>query len=155
MARSFSAGQQSLPTVAGRIIECLGRKSQLMATPRWGPRKPREAIKVVRCSRGQWDEEDHGLDYPGVITTRDFRVTGTGHDLIARIYKEGCANRRTIAAFNGKQAEHRIAAWLCQHCISYVLFDTKPRSTVIGFEREEDAENFARQFVNSSVRSID
>ena len=36
--------------------------------------------------------------------------------------------------------EQRIAKWICLHACSFVLFDTKARSTVIGFEREEDAE---------------
>ena len=46
-----------------------------------------------------------------------------------------------------KQSEHRIAAWLSRHACSFVLFDRKVRATVIGFEREEDAEAFRREFV--------
>ena len=117
-----------------------------MAPTRWQPAKPRERIKVVGCGRGPWDEQDHGLDFPDAIETINFRVTGTGHERIATIYKEGCANRRIISGFNEKQTEHRIAAWLCRHACSFVLFDTKARATVIGFEREEDADGFRREF---------
>jgi hypothetical protein len=37
--------------------------------------------------------------------------------------------------------------WICCNASSFVLFDTKARSTVIGFEREEDADAFRREFV--------
>jgi hypothetical protein len=30
--------------------------------------------------------------------------------------------------------------WLCCHATSFVLIDTRQRSTVIGFERDNDAE---------------
>jgi hypothetical protein len=112
---------------------------------RWGPAKPRHRIKVAECGPGRWD--DHGLDYPDAITTFDFKVTGTGHERIERVYREGCANRRLILGFNDKQGEHRIAAWLCRNACSFVLFDTKARATVIGFEREDDAEAFRLEFV--------
>jgi hypothetical protein len=114
---------------------------------RWQPAKPRTRIQVIECGPGHWDEQDHRLDIPHGIDTIDFKVTGTGHDRIERMYQDGCANRRTIIGFNDKQAEHRIAAWLCRHACSFVLFDTKARATVIGFEREEDAEAFRREFV--------
>jgi hypothetical protein len=37
--------------------------------------------------------------------------------------------------------------WICCNASSFVLFDTKARATVIGFERDEDAEAFRREFV--------
>src|SRR3712207_3716378 len=117
---------------------------------RWQPAKPRQRIKVVECGAGRWDEKDHGLDLPGQLHTTDFRVTGTGHERIERSYKQGCLNCRRIVGFNEKQSEQRIAAWLCENACSFVLFDTKPRSTVIGFEREEDAQAFRREFVRRS-----
>jgi hypothetical protein len=46
--------------------------------------------------------------------------------------------------------EQRIAKWICLHACSFVLFDTKARATVIGFEREEDADAFRLEFVSSS-----
>ena len=113
---------------------------------KWQPAKPRTQIKVVGCGSGHWDEQDHCLDFPATIEIVNFRVTGTGRERIARIYKEGCANRIVIPGFNEKQAEHRIAAWLCRHACSFVLFDTKARSTVIGFEREDDAEASGRSW---------
>jgi hypothetical protein len=58
-----------------------------------------------------------------------------------------------VAGLNEKQPEHRIAAWLCQHACSFVLFDTKARATVIGFEREDDAEAFRRVFVDRGKRA--
>ena len=116
---------------------------------RWQPAKPRTRIKVVECGPGKWDERDHGLDIPHEIETIDFKVSGTGHERIERIYKEGCNNCRQIVGFNDKQVEHRIAAWLCSHACSFVLIDTKARSTVIGFERIDDAERFRREFVES------
>lgn len=76
----------------------------------------------------------------------DFKVTGTGHDRIERIYRNCCADRRTVAGFSDKQMEHRIALGYVATC-SFVLFDTKARATVIGFEREDDAEAFRREFV--------
>jgi hypothetical protein len=36
--------------------------------------------------------------------------------------------------------------WLCCHA-SFVLIDTRQRSTVIGLERDEDAATFRRKFV--------
>jgi hypothetical protein len=38
--------------------------------------------------------------------------------------------------------------WICCNASSFVLFDTKPRATVIGFVHEEDADAFRR---NSSA----
>ena len=46
-----------------------------------------------------------------------------------------------------KQDEHRIAAWICRHACSFVMFDTKARTTVIGFEHEDDADAFREEFV--------
>jgi hypothetical protein len=46
-----------------------------------------------------------------------------------------------------KPVEQRRATWSCLHACSFVLFDTKARSTVIGFEREEDADAFRAEFV--------
>ena len=114
---------------------------------RWQSAKPRIRIKVVECGLGNWDEQDHRLDYPHSIETIDFKITGTGHERIERIYKECCRDYRSVAGFNNKQAEHRIAAWICRHACSFVLFDTKARATVIGFEREDDAEAFRREFI--------
>jgi hypothetical protein len=90
---------------------------------------------------------DHGLDYPDCIETIDFKVTGTGHERLEGVYRECCANRRLIAGFDEKQGEHRIAAWICRYACSFVLFDTKARATVIGFERQDDADSFRREFV--------
>ena len=114
---------------------------------RWQPAKPRTRIKVVECGRGHWDERDHGLDIPHGIDTTDFRVTGTGHERIERIFSDACRDRGLIASLSEKQPEQRIAAWLWRHACSFVLFDTKARATVIGFEREDDADAFRRQFV--------
>ena len=114
---------------------------------KWGPAKPKTRIKVVECGAGLWDERDHRLDIPHAIATFDFRVTGTGHERIERIYSDCCADRRKVVGFNEKQLEHRIAAWICHHACSFVLFDTKARATVIGFEREDDADGFRREFV--------
>jgi len=115
---------------------------------RWQPAKPRERIKVAECGPGLWDEQDHGLDIPWAIHTTDFRVTGTGHRRIERMFQEGCGSPgRRLTGYDPKELEQRIAMWLCQHACSFVLFDTKARSTVIGFERPEDAEAFRREFL--------
>src|SRR3954468_17558162 len=115
--------------------------------PRWGPAKPHEPFKVVECGPGLWDEPDHGLDYPGPLHTIDFRVTGTGHRRIETLFQIGCAERgRKFSPYDEKAPEQRIAMRLCCHSTSFVLIDTKARSTVIGFEREEDAEAFRREF---------
>ena len=116
---------------------------------RWGPAKPKTRIKVVECGRGLWEERDHGLDIPHEIETTDFKVTGTGHERIERIFRDCCAERRTYAASLGdKPVEQRIAKWICLHACSFVLFDTKPRATVIGFERDDDADAFRQEFVS-------
>jgi len=116
--------------------------------PRWGPSKPKTRIKVVECGRGLWEEADHRLDIPHEIQTSDFKVTGTGHERIERIFLDCCAARRIYAAgLEDTSAEQRIAKWICLHACSFVLFDTKARATVIGFERDEDAEGFRREFV--------
>jgi hypothetical protein len=73
-------------------------------------------------------------------------VTGTGHEWIEQIFCDCCADRRRLSSLNDKQPEQRIAAWICRHACSFVLFDTKARATVIGFEREDDAEAFRREF---------
>ena len=114
---------------------------------RWQPAKPRTRIKVVECGRGHWDEQDHGLDIPHGIDTIDFKVTGTGHEWVESIFQECCRDRQYLAGLSDKQAEQRIAKWICQHACSFVLFDTKSRATVIGFEREDDADAFRLEFV--------
>ena len=114
---------------------------------RWGPAKPKSRIKVIECGRGHWDESDHGLDIPHGIQTIDFKVTGTGHERIEAAFAEGCRNRWQVVAVPKGQRELEIAAWLCQHACSFVLFDTKARATVIGFEREDDAAAFRGEFL--------
>ena len=114
---------------------------------KWQPAKPRTSIKVVECGRGKWDERDHGLDYPGALHTTDFRVTGTGHRRIETLFQNGCAERgRRFSPYDEKSPEQRIAMWLCCNAIGFVLIDTKARATVIGFEREEDADGFRTAF---------
>ena len=114
--------------------------------PRWGPAKPKTRIKVIDCGAGHWDEQDHGLDIPHGIHTIDFKVMGTGHERIEGAYSEGCRNNRKVASTK-HQRELEIAAWLCQHACSFVLFDTKARATVIGFEREDEADAFRQEFL--------
>ena len=121
---------------------------------KWQPAKPKTRIKVAECGAGRWDEQEHKLDIPYAIATFDFRVTGTGHERIERIYRDCCADRRKVAGFNEKQLEHLIAAWICRHACSFVLFDTKARSTVIGFEREDDAMAFRGEFVAGQQRPV-
>jgi hypothetical protein len=114
---------------------------------RWQPAKSRLPIKVVECGPGKWDEQDHGLNYPGPLHTTDFRVTGRGHERIEQLFQDGCNERgRKFTGYNEKQPEQRIAMWICCHASSFVLFDTKARATVIGFECPEDAEAFRREF---------
>lgn len=106
----------------------------------------RARIKVVDCGAGCWD--DHGLDIPHDLDTFNFRVTGTGHERIERIFQYCCADRRNYAAgLSDRPLEQRIAKWICLHACSFVLFDTKPRATVIGFERLEDAHDFSTEFL--------
>jgi hypothetical protein len=115
---------------------------------RWQPAKPREPIRVVECGPGRWDEQDHGLDYPDAIYTTDFRVTGRGHERIEQMFQNGCQERgRKFSPYNDKAQEQRIAMWICCNASSFVLFETKARATVIGFQREDDAEAFRREFV--------
>jgi hypothetical protein len=117
---------------------------------RWQAAKPRVPIKVVECGPGKWDEQDHGLDYPAAFHTIDFRVTGRGHERIEQLFQNGCAERgRKFSGYDEKQAEQRIAMWICCNASSFVLFDTKARATVIGFERDDDAEGFRREFVGA------
>ena len=114
---------------------------------KWQPAKPRLPIKVVECGPGKWDEQEHGLDYPGELHTIDFRVTGHGHRHIETLFQNGCAERgRRFSPYNEKAPEQRIAMWLCGNASSFVLFDTKPRATVIGFVHDEDADGFRREF---------
>ena len=115
--------------------------------PHLQPAKPRTRIKVTECGPGHWDEQDHGLDIPHPIDTFDFKVTGTGHERIEAAYTEGCRNNWQLVAFSKDQRELEIAAWLCRHACSFVLFSTKARATVIGFERPEEADAFRKQFV--------
>ena len=116
---------------------------------KWGPRKPRERVKVSDCGQSVWD--DHGLDIPHELETFNFRVTGTGHERIERIFCDCCcAEPRTYAAGLGdKPVGQRIAKWICLNACSFVLFDTKARATVIGFVREDDAEAFRQAFIRS------
>ena len=114
---------------------------------KWQPDKPKTRIEVIESGAGHWDEKDHGLDYPGAIETTDFKVTGTGHERIEKAYHEGCRNNWQLVAFSKEQRELEIAAWLCAHVCSFVLFDTKERATVIGFERADEAEAFRREFM--------
>ena len=106
--------------------------------------KPPSRQPVLRLSGagGSKTNEPTSYTFPGAIET----VEGRGHERMKRIYRERCANRSLILGFNEKQGEHRFAAWLCRHACSFVLFGTKARATVIGFEREEDAEAFRRAF---------
>ena len=107
-------------------------------------------IKVAECGRGKWDEQEHGLDYPGPLHTTDFRVTGRGHHRIEALFEAGCRERgRKFTPYDEKAPEQRIAMWLCCHATSFVMIDTRQRSTVIGLERDEDAEVFGRKFVRS------
>ena len=115
---------------------------------KWGPAKPRVPIKVVECGPGLWD--DHGLDIPHEIETTDFRVTGRGHERIEGVFHECCTDRSPLGSADSKQLEIRIPVWICRHACSFVLFDTKARSTVIGFERDDDAEAFRREFIRQS-----
>lgn len=121
---------------------------------RWQSAKPREPIKVVECGPGKWDERDHGLDFPEVFYTTDFRVAGRGHERIETLYENGCRERgRKFSPYNEEQLEQRIAMWICCSASSFVLFETKARSTVIGFERDEDADGFRQEFcVRGSTR---
>ena len=120
---------------------------------KWGPAKPKTRIKVMEWGAGHWDEQDHRLDIPHQIQTTDFKVTGTGHERIEKAYDEGCRNNWQLVAFSKNQRELEIADWLCQHACSFVLFDTKARATVIGFERDEDAEAFRSVFVQVKRRT--
>lgn len=114
---------------------------------RWQPAKPRISIKVMECGPGEWDEREHGLDYPGILHTIDFRVTGRGHKRIETLFQNGCAERgRKFSPYNENQLEQRIAMWICCNSTSFVLFDTTARATIIGFERPVDAERFRREF---------
>ena len=112
---------------------------------KWGPRKPHERMKVVECGPRTWD--DHGLDIPHDIETIDFKVTGTGHFRIEQIYLDCCHDRAALNLLDNKQADHRIGGWLSRHACSFVMFDTRPRCTIIGLEREEDADAFRSEFV--------
>jgi hypothetical protein len=111
---------------------------------KWGPRKPKERMKVVECGTGRWD--DHGLDYPHEMVTTNFKITGDGHRRIESIYTDCCHDRAARELLDEKQPDHRIGAWLSRHACSFVLFDTQPRRTVIGFERPDDAEAFKVEF---------
>ena len=114
---------------------------------RWGPAKPKTRIKVVECGAGHWDEQDQRLDIPHGIDTTDFKVTGTGHERIETIFSDCCSGRAMLRTLGAQQPEQHIAAWICLHACSFVLFDTKARATVIGFERPDDADAFRREFV--------
>jgi hypothetical protein len=118
---------------------------------RWQPAKPRVPIKVVECGLGKWDEQDHGLDYPTIFYTTDFRVTGRGHERIEALYDNGCRERgRKFTPYDEDAPDQRIAMWICCNASSFVLLDTKGRRTIIGFERDEDADAFRKEFVGGS-----
>jgi hypothetical protein len=91
-------------------------------------------MKVVECGTGRW--EDHGLDYPH-----------DGHRRIESIYTDCCRDRAARELLDDKQPDHRIGGWLSPHACSFVMFDTQPRRTLIGFEREDDADGFRAEFV--------
>jgi hypothetical protein len=113
---------------------------------KWQPIKPRVPIKVVECGLGTWDQQAHGLDYPGEFHTTDFRVTGRGHERIEQLFEGARRERgRKFSPYNQAQPEQRIAMWICCHASSFVLFD-KARATVIGFVHDEDAEAFRMEF---------
>lgn len=66
----------------------------------------------------------------------------------------GVVSGLCMGSLNEKQPGHRIAGWLCWHACSFVLFDTtKARATVIGFEREDDAEAFKRAFNHPNAKA--
>ena len=74
-------------------------------------------------------------------------MTGRGHRRIEQLYQNGCAERgRKFSPYDEKMPEQRIAMWICCNSTSFVLFDTRPRGTIIGFERPDDAEAFRREF---------
>jgi hypothetical protein len=97
---------------------------------RWQPAKPRVPVKVVECGPGEWDEQDHGLDYPGPLHTTDFRVTGRGHERIEKLFQDGCNERgRKFVGYNHKQPEQRIAMWIClQRVVIRALRHEGPRN---------------------------
>ena len=59
------------------------------------------------------------------------------------LHHAGCRDFGRIVVLDAKQPEQRIACW-------FVLFDTKARATVIGFERAEDANTFRPEFVGTA-----
>ena len=130
----------------GCRFRCIPELRWFYRNVKWQPAKPPTRIKVSNVAPGIGLSRTTGLDIPHGIDSIDFRITGTGHDRIERIYEAGCINCRKIIGFNEKQPEHRIADWLCRHACSFVLFDTKARATVIGFERKEDADAFRLEF---------
>ena len=77
---------------------------------KWGPRKPKERMKVVECGTGRWD--DHRLDYPHEVVTTNFKITGDGHRRIESIYADCCHDRAARELLDEKQPDHRIGAWL-------------------------------------------
>ena len=54
---------------------------------------------------------------------------------------------RKFTGYDEKQPDQRIAMWICCNASSFVLFDAKSRATVIGFERDDDADGFRREFI--------
>ena len=80
-------------------------------------------------------------------------MTGRGHHRIEALFQTGCAERgRKFSRYDEKAPGQRIAMWPCCHASSFVLIDTRPRSTVIGFEREEDADASGRELCLSKSR---
>jgi hypothetical protein len=49
---------------------------------------------------------------------------------------------------HGLDIPHAIETIDFKHACSFVLFDTKARATVIGFEREDDADAFRTKFIS-------
>ena len=103
---------------------------------------------MVERGPGKWAERDYGLDFPAAMHTVDFRVTGRGHERIETLFQNGYAERgRKFSPYDEDAPEQRIAMWICCNASSFVLFDTKGRRTIIGVERDEDADVFGREFV--------
>jgi hypothetical protein len=73
--------------------------------------------------------------------TIDSKVTGMGHERIETAYTEGCRDNWQLSAFGKDQRALDIAAWLCVRNVH-----PKTRSTVIGFECEDDADVFKSKF---------
>jgi hypothetical protein len=70
------------------------------------------------------------------------------------MFEAGCGEPgRRFPGYDEKQLEQGIAMWLCQHASSFVMFDTRPRATIIRLSSDEDAKAFRREFVPSLTRA--